>query len=190
MKDWLKRKVQLGHKRTLLYELEEEDIASFNNYFRMDPDTFNEILERITPRIKKLTTNYKTPFLHLSDWLLHWGSIICIIRPWTIRKMALLTAFSNFNERKRHRSWPKKHKRVIYIFIWVVYVAVRSVRMVGKQGPMNMNCTADSACPAYESSQYIRYWYICFGLQFGWCIDVICTVWMSCINYGPCVDVY
>ena len=27
----------------------------------MDPDIFNEILERITPRIKKLTTNYKKP---------------------------------------------------------------------------------------------------------------------------------
>ena len=60
-KDWLKRRVQLGHNRTLLYELEEEDIASFKNYLRMDPATFNEIFERITPRIKKLTTNYKNP---------------------------------------------------------------------------------------------------------------------------------
>ena len=44
---------------TLLYELQEEDIASYKNYLRMDPDTFNEILERITPRLKKLTTNYE-----------------------------------------------------------------------------------------------------------------------------------
>ena len=28
--DWLKIRVQLGHNRTLLHELEEEDIASFN----------------------------------------------------------------------------------------------------------------------------------------------------------------
>ena len=55
VKDWLKRRVQLGHNRTLLYKLEEEDIASFKTYLGMDPDTFNEILERI----KKLTTNYK-----------------------------------------------------------------------------------------------------------------------------------
>ena len=61
VKDWLKR-VQLGHNRTLLYELEEEDIASVKNYLRMDPDTFYEILERITPRIKKLTTNFKKTF--------------------------------------------------------------------------------------------------------------------------------
>ena len=57
VQDWLKRRVQLGHNRTLIYELEEEDIASFKNYLRIDP--FNEILERITSRIKKLTTSYK-----------------------------------------------------------------------------------------------------------------------------------
>ena len=55
------RRVQLGHNRTLLHELEEGDIASFKNYLRMDPDTINTILGRITPRIKKLTTNYKEP---------------------------------------------------------------------------------------------------------------------------------
>ena len=43
VKYWLKKRVQLGHNRTLLYELQEEDIASFKNYLRMDPDTFNEI---------------------------------------------------------------------------------------------------------------------------------------------------
>ena len=59
VKDWLKRRVQLCHNSTLQLELEEEYIASFKNYLRMDPDTFNEILGRITPRIKKLKTNYK-----------------------------------------------------------------------------------------------------------------------------------
>ena len=74
-KDWLNRRVQLGHNRTLLHELEEEDITSFNNYFRLDPSTSNETLERITPEIKKLTTNYKEPIhTHVSDWLLHLGS--------------------------------------------------------------------------------------------------------------------
>ena len=32
VKDWLKRRVKLGHNRTLLHELEEEDFASFKNY--------------------------------------------------------------------------------------------------------------------------------------------------------------
>ena len=32
VKDWLKRRVQLGHNRTLLYELKEVDIANFKNY--------------------------------------------------------------------------------------------------------------------------------------------------------------
>ena len=56
----VKRRVLLGHNKTLLHEL-EEDITSFKNDLRMDPDTFNEILERITPRIKKLTNNYTEP---------------------------------------------------------------------------------------------------------------------------------
>ena len=61
VKDWLKKRVQLGQNRNLLYEMEEEDIASFKNYLRMDPD---EILERIRPRIKKLITNFKKPILY------------------------------------------------------------------------------------------------------------------------------
>ena len=76
-------------------------------------------------------------------------------------------------------------------------IAVRFVRIPVRDGMhrfvCHMNCTADSASPAYESSQYIRCWYICFGLQFdwcGWCVNGIRTVWMSCIHYGPCVDVY
>ena len=52
VKDWLKRIVLLGHNRTLPHELEEEDIASFKNNIRIDPDTFNEVLERITSTIK------------------------------------------------------------------------------------------------------------------------------------------
>ena len=59
--DWLKRSVQLGHNRTLLHELKEEDIDSFKNYLSMDPDIFNNILERINPRIKKMTSGYKEP---------------------------------------------------------------------------------------------------------------------------------
>ena len=53
--------MQLGHNMTLLHEIEEKDISSFNNYLRMDTHTFDEILERITPGIIKLTTNYKEP---------------------------------------------------------------------------------------------------------------------------------
>ena len=36
VKDWLKRRVQLGHSDniTLLYELEERNIASLKNYLR------------------------------------------------------------------------------------------------------------------------------------------------------------
>ena len=64
--------MQLGHNMTLLHELEEEDIASFKYYIRMDPNTFNAILKRITPRIKKLTTNYKD--LHVSNCFLATGN--------------------------------------------------------------------------------------------------------------------
>lgn len=58
VRSWLQRRRTLGHNDSLLIELENEDISSFINYLRMKPETFYEILERITPLIEKENTTF------------------------------------------------------------------------------------------------------------------------------------
>ncbi len=50
---WLLRRPIYGHYETLLAELNREDIPTFRNYIRMDPDMFFELVERLSPRIEK-----------------------------------------------------------------------------------------------------------------------------------------
>jgi hypothetical protein len=40
-------------------ELRDEDVPAFRNFVRMEPAMFNEVVQRITPRIEKLKTNYR-----------------------------------------------------------------------------------------------------------------------------------
>ena len=65
-------KMWFGHNDTLLVELEQEDLGSYRNYLRMEPETFKEILDRITPRIQKEETQFGntiSPRLRLSATL-------------------------------------------------------------------------------------------------------------------------
>ncbi len=55
---WLLRRPIYVHYETLLTELNQEDIPAFQNYTRMDPDMFFELVERLTPRIEKQDTWY------------------------------------------------------------------------------------------------------------------------------------
>lgn len=58
VRPWLKEK---GHYNQLLPDiLDCEDHESYMNFHRMDADVFQEILERITPRIQKQDTNMRT----------------------------------------------------------------------------------------------------------------------------------
>ena len=157
-------------------EEEEEDIASFKNYLRMDSDTFNEIL----------------PFWYFFVGIFPWCTWWCT---WWWSEWRIRNFFDSFIQTLRP-SGPQivriaRIVRVVCFTIRIVCIALRFVRIPVRDDMhrfvCHMNCTADSACPAYESSQYIRCWYICFGLQFGWCVNVIRTVWMSNIHYGPCV---
>lgn len=60
-KDWIRRRGELGQYNRLMVELRHEDVPSFVNFMRMTPDMFDEILERILPRITKMTTVMREP---------------------------------------------------------------------------------------------------------------------------------
>ena len=61
---WLteERRQQYGHYTSLLdTQLRLEDPAGFQNFTRLTPEVFDEILERVAPVIQKQQTNYRHP---------------------------------------------------------------------------------------------------------------------------------
>ena len=85
---WLseERRQQLGHYSTFITrELRTEDVNAFQNYLRMPPELFDEILENITPAIEKQDTKFRSalpPGLKLSVTFSYWGqlrvTLVCI----------------------------------------------------------------------------------------------------------------
>jgi ATP-dependent DNA ligase len=61
MKDWLKRRNDIGAYETLLFELRHEDQSCFLNFLRVTPSIFDELLEKVTPFIEKRSTNFRQP---------------------------------------------------------------------------------------------------------------------------------
>ena len=61
VRPWLSadRGLQFGHYGQLLRELWMEDNSSFFNYMRMEPLMFDEILNRVSPRIQKRDTHFR-----------------------------------------------------------------------------------------------------------------------------------
>ena len=60
-----------------MMELRIEDPASFTNFLRMPPDMFDELLDRVCPRIPKMHARYREPLepgLKLSLTLRHLAS--------------------------------------------------------------------------------------------------------------------
>ena len=45
----------------LIKHLRQGDVKSFKNFVRIDPDTFNQMVEDLTPRLQKKTTNRRKP---------------------------------------------------------------------------------------------------------------------------------
>lgn len=55
VRPWILRRPLFGQYEQLMVELENEDIQSFVNFTRFDPETFTELLMRIGPRIASRT---------------------------------------------------------------------------------------------------------------------------------------
>ena len=53
MRSWLQRWVFLGQYEKLVAELRGEDLRGFRNYMRISPELFQELLERVGPRLMK-----------------------------------------------------------------------------------------------------------------------------------------
>ena len=61
IRPWVRRREEFGIYDQLLVELRREDTASFVNFLRMPPGMFDELLERVGPRIYKQRTAYRAP---------------------------------------------------------------------------------------------------------------------------------
>ena len=59
VRPWLLRRPVLGHYDRLLRELRTEDLGSYNNFLRVSPELFDEIVARISPAIEKEDTFYR-----------------------------------------------------------------------------------------------------------------------------------
>ena len=59
IRPWIDRRLEYGSYYTLMAELEREHQGDFTNYMRMEPAMFYEILQRLSPRITKMDTNWR-----------------------------------------------------------------------------------------------------------------------------------
>ena len=56
VRPWLERRIELGQYTRLMEELRVEDVPAFKNFLRMGPDMFQELLQRLVPRLTKIDT--------------------------------------------------------------------------------------------------------------------------------------
>ena len=54
MRPWIGRRQEFGIYDQLMMELRNEDPASFTRFLRMPPGMFDELLDRVAPRITKM----------------------------------------------------------------------------------------------------------------------------------------
>jgi len=62
VREWLARRHEFGHYDQLLTKLHKEDPRGYRNYLRITPDLFQEMMEKLTPHMKKHTTTRLNPF--------------------------------------------------------------------------------------------------------------------------------
>ena len=79
VRPWLQteRRLLYGHYDRLMEELRQEDQQSFFNFIRMPPEMFDELLNRVGPRIQLQDTNFRRalePGLKLAVTLRHLSS--------------------------------------------------------------------------------------------------------------------
>lgn len=61
VRPWIGRRIELGIYDRLMMELRNEDTDSFTNFMRMPVPMFDELLERLRPRLTKKSTNFRQP---------------------------------------------------------------------------------------------------------------------------------
>ena len=61
VRPWLLRRPVLGAYEQLMQELRLEDEAAFTNFLRMEPAMFQELVDRVGPRIRRQETWYRKP---------------------------------------------------------------------------------------------------------------------------------
>ena len=61
VRDWIARRPQLGLYDRLMVELRNEDPRAFQNFMRMPPAMYDEIVQRLTPALTKETSNWRAP---------------------------------------------------------------------------------------------------------------------------------
>ena len=71
VKPWLstERRLMYGHYDRLMAELRVDDPSSFFNYLRMPPEMFDELLQRLSPRLTKADTNFRKALAPGWSWL-------------------------------------------------------------------------------------------------------------------------
>jgi len=77
VRPWIQRRPFYGVYEKLMIELRREDPSSFHNFLRMTPAMFDELLDRLTPRLTKQDTFYREalqPGLKLALTIRHLAS--------------------------------------------------------------------------------------------------------------------
>ena len=77
VRPWIGRRQEFGIYDQPMMELRNEDPASFTSFLRLPPGMFDELLDRVAPRITKMYTRYREPVeldLKLSITLRHLAS--------------------------------------------------------------------------------------------------------------------
>ncbi len=65
---WLLRRPAFGQFEHVMVEMRIEDPASFQNFVRFEPAMFQEMVDRLTPLICKLDTNYPKRWTQDCRW--------------------------------------------------------------------------------------------------------------------------
>jgi len=79
IRPWLRadQRLQFGHFSRLMEDLRVEDVKSFKNFLRLEPQMFDELVERVGPRIWRQDTTYRkalTPGLKMAITLRYLAS--------------------------------------------------------------------------------------------------------------------
>lgn len=61
VRSWISRREKFGVSHQLCTELRNEDIPSFKNFFRLNPEQFDVLLQKVQPFIQKQWTNMREP---------------------------------------------------------------------------------------------------------------------------------